>query len=232
MLTAVTRLLCARWLLPALLLCSLEARAVDWPMLNFPSGAVVEPMTGKLRHNGYHARFLRFTVDQPQGQVLQFFQNSWKASKPVAARLADWQVLTKKEGPFITTVELQAELANRTQGVVAVRLMQDIRAASDSVPDDVPIYSSASITSTLESEDGARKAVTITLVAPVPARTLHQFYARELARRGWKTAENQQGPRNNPMHMVFIDKAGRSGMVQSTESGGATRCIIHIDNGS
>lgn len=219
-------------LLCCLLPVASQAASVDWPLLNFPPGAIVEPMSGSLRQNGYQARFIRFSVKQPVGQVLQFFQNSWKASKPISASLEEWQVLTKKEGHFITTVEVKGELSNSTEGVAAVRFMQDIRPVSDSVPDDVPVYGSASITSALESDDAGRRAVTIQLSALATASSVHQYYLKELARRGWKTQAMVQGNKKNPMLIVFMDKPGRGGMVQTMQVGNTAHSVIHIDNGS
>lgn len=208
-----------------------NACALTWPLLSYPPGAQVEPMGQRLRHNGYQMRITRFTVNQKPEQVLQFFQNSWKSSKPSHAIVNNWHILTKKEGDFVTTIEVQADLSNRSQGVSAIRFTQDIRTLEQGIPKSIPIPSGTYIASLLESEDYGRQAVTILLFASAPPLSIHRFYKRELAMRGWSLKErNTETSSDASVNTLFIGKASHRGMVQTTRAGGMTQSVIHIDH--
>lgn len=218
-------------LLVGLTLQACEAAAVNWPLLTYPPGSTTAPLGQYLRHNGYQMQITRFRVNQPIEQVMQFFQSSWRSSKPKRAVLDGWQILTKKEGPFISTVEIRPERRNLTQGVSATRFLQDVHPLEQGVPKDIPIVDGAVISSLLESEDLGRKAVTIMLLARVAPLAVHKFYLEQLAQRGWETRESDTTGANGTVKTVFIAKADRGGMVQTMHIGGMTQSVIHIDHG-
>lgn len=200
--------------------------ALAWPLINLPPGAQIEPATGEMRHNGYPLQVIRFTAPQDAMQVLAFFNDTWKASRPASAHLGDWKILSKQEGPFVTTVEMREESAGSTEGVVAVRHMAEVRNPAQDVPADVPITADLELASILHSEENEASITTLLLRARTTGRDLHEQYKAALAHHGWIV---RQVGRTGGQLICLIEKKGRSGVVHFQESGSITQVLVHVE---
>lgn len=207
------------------------AAAPAWPMLTYPQGSRIERIADGLRHNGYHLHVHRFQVAQKPDQVIQFFRHSWRNSRPQVARLGDWHTVSKREGDFVTTVEVRAGTAGSSEGISAVRFLQDIRDIKHDIPRDIPLPQGSRVASVLYSRDGDQSAVTLTLLSHMRAQAVTAFYQRELPVRGWTTHGGNAQERGQRAHTLFFDKRGRSGMVQTMDRNGLTQSVLHVDGG-
>lgn len=224
----------ASMLKPALLLLlyggvATAAAEPAWPLLNYPPGSQVVPVAERLRHNGHWMQVRRFQTQSPPQQVLQFFRARWAASHPVQALMGNWTVLSKREGPFLITVEVTSGAGQGTEGVSAIRYLNDARPLQAALPADLPLPRGAALTSTIETGDGPRHATTLTLLGPQNEGDTAAYFARELRRRGWTTRRENSGAVRG--HRIYLDKDNRSGLVQITALGRATQTVIHLDGG-
>lgn len=212
-----------RGLRPALLACllslGLAVQAADWPTPAWPEGAKPELVAADAVLNSRHSRIWQARLPGGLAEAERFFKAQW-GGKVTRNTVRGQLVLGSKQGDFFLTVQLKETLGQVTAQLMATALDEKparSRALQDTVswlPTDVGVLQ------TLESNDDARRGLTVTAMGPASVEQLGEAISLQLRRRGW-----------TPRREVLDTTNGRKAQQLSVQAGGEDILIAITDLG-
>lgn len=178
--------------LPAALLiaCAMAAggpaRAVDWPDVPVPDGAIGETVSSHMVYNGMSMRASRFTVDRPVDEVKAFYRKRW-AGKLVDTPLGPQRSVLGhlQDARYYVTVEL-SPLGKSTSGQIGVLQLPYEDLPADAVGKGFERLPRTAVAEDIVHMDTERRVRTLSMANGFSPYQNAQFYTRRLAAQGYR----------------------------------------------
>lgn len=96
----------------------------------------------------------------------------------------------------------------------------------DNFPSAAPVYSGATVQSSVASQDGGKTAYSVSMTSKDSYDTVSNYYKKALAENGWKTLQSVNMSAQYTMYSAENRTLGLTVIVQGDEKGGNTTIIL------
>jgi hypothetical protein len=182
--------------------------AIEWPTVPLPPATHAEKVGDELRVNGLPMRATAFESNLAVDEVVKFYLNTWRGQPGRISderHVADWTVVARSLPPFHMTVQVRGRPGGRgTYGYIGIT-SQDASARPDFSVQGLPQPLGARLVSKVESDDGGRRSVQVTMAGAMSVSSMAAYYESSLRRDGWILERSSKGKpeRSDGLYAVY-----------------------------
>ena len=218
-----------RSLRSAFLLCLLGlhavAHAVDWPTPAWPEGAKTELVATDTVLNSRHSRIWQARLPVSLAEAERFFKAQW-GDKVTRNTVRGQLVLGSRQGDFFLTVQMKEQLGQVNAQLISTAL-NERPSRSRALQDTISwLPSEVGVLQTMESNDDARRGLTITAVGPASVDQLAEAIGLQLRRRGWTPQRGVLDTSNGLKAQQISVQAGGEDILIAISDLGERRSIV------
>jgi len=210
--------------------CSIaHAAAEEFPA---PDWLNREQVSETMIINGIPSLVQHFESYKTIDELLEFYRKQWNnttSEKPGyrEAHVAPWYIISRLDGSYLYTVQVQQYGAFSIRGYLAVA---DLKAMQRSLKNDPPVprMSGSKIINDVTSFDPGKKGRTLMLVNKYSVASNSSFYRNHYLERGWKRLLDTDS--ENAFVMVFRKHTEEAHLV-ITSTQGSTQIVMNIIEG-
>lgn len=154
-----------------------------------------------MRVNGLPMRTLAFESALAPPEVIKFYLNNWRGNPGEISsekRVADWSVVAYSHGTFHTTVQVKPSANGRGSMGYIGTTSQDGSERPDFSNRGLPQPSGMRVMSAIESDDGGRRAVQVTMSGRTSVSMASSYYDATLRREGWVPERSPKATADRP----------------------------------
>lgn len=181
---------------------------IDWPSVPLPPATRAEKVGDEMRVNGLPMRATAFESTLAVDEVVKFYLNTWRGQTGRISEekhVADWTVVARTTPPFHITVQVRSHPSGRgSYGYIGIT-SQDASVRPDFSLQGLPQPMGARLVSKVESEDGGKRNVQITMAGAMSVASMAAYYESSLRRDGWVLERTSKGKpeRSDGLYAVY-----------------------------
>ena len=167
-----------------LLVYSLPLMA-GWPHVALPPHAESKPLADEIVQNGVPMRVLLFAVPMSADKVLDYYRNRW-ADKYSESEYEAWQQISRMQGKYFITVQVQAINHYRSHGRITIS--RGIKPATAAEPGSgIPLPAQTDVIQDTMMRDRRNRTRTVLASNHNDVMNNAGFYRRHYQAAGWQT---------------------------------------------
>lgn len=206
-----------------------QAAPEEFPV---PSWLRVVPVSDKMIINGIPSQVQHFEAYKKVDELLEFYQKQWNDSSSETsgyrtAQVAPWHIISRLDGSYLYTVQVQQDGAFSIRGYLAIA---DLKAMKNNLKNGkvVPRMSGSKIINDVTSFDPGKKGRTLVLVNRYSATSNSSFYRNYYLERGWAAIMDTSS--EEAFILVFRKQKEETHLVINSIQG-STQIVMNIIEG-
>ncbi len=194
--------------------------AKGWPDFPFPDKAKISIVAENMIVNGVSMQAWELKSKESLEETLGFYRQEWQSNDPnnpgyVEDALANWKIISHKEGDYFFTAKLEGNKAG-CRGYLGLTLLPDDDARLPKLGADFPRLNGTTVVQDIRSTDGGKKSQTLVMFNKASVQENKEFLTEYYAQDGWVT----QSPANVPA--LLMQRGGEELNVTFSRSQGNT----------
>ena len=183
----------------------------------------------KMIINGIPSVVQHFEAYEEINELLEFYRKEWNDSTSETpgyreAQVAPWYIISRLEGSYLYTVQVQEEGAFKIRGYLAIA---DLKAMKKTLKNNslVPRMSGSRIVNDVTSFDPGKKGRTLMLVNTFSVASNANFYRNHYLERGWAT---QMDSNSEEAFILVFRKRSKEAHLVLNHIQGSTQIVMNI----
>ena len=182
----------------------------------------------KMIINGIPSLVQHFEAYNTIDELLDFYRKQWENNTGYReAEVAPWFVISRLDGPYLYTVQVQQEGAFSIRGYLAIA---DLKAMKKTLKNDnvVPKMSGSKIINDVTSFDPGKKGRTLMLANKYSVASNSNFYRNYYLERGWATLMDSN---SEEAFILVFKKQNEEAHLVINNIQGSTQIVMNIIEG-
>jgi hypothetical protein len=186
----------------------------------------------KMIINGIPSVVQHFEAYKELNELLEFYRKEWNGSASGTAgyreaQVAPWYIISRLEGSYLYTVQVQEEGAFKIRGYLAIA---DLKAMKKTLKNDslIPQMRGSRIINDVTSFDPGKKGRTLMLVNTFSVASNANFYRSHYLERGWAI---QMDTNSEEAFVMVFKKRNKETHLVINHIQGSTQIVMNIVEG-
>ena len=224
-----------RFKLLFILVLSGSVWAGDWPEPPVPEGARLEMVAENMLVNGVPMRTWTLSAAQAARETLDFYRELWETEatgeRPgfTEQEMGKWRLLTRLQGDYLITVQVDTEQPLSTRGLVGVSKLP----AMQSLPKlgkNFPTPGQTQIINDIHATDLNKKSRTLVATSNRSMRSVIRFYRTTFEKDGWQEQTGRTPYSGQDDFALIFDKGQRQlSMIFARQAGKTALVAVYVE---